>query len=124
ASPGSSDIVFDCELTAVETIPARPDPLEADMMDLLDYLRITEVMYNPPDGKDAEFIELRNISDSTTLNLTGVRLTEGVTFTFPPFSLGPGEHIVVINNLGMFRVVHGDGIKVAGEFNSKLENGS
>ncbi len=31
---------------------------------------------------------------------------------------------MVINNLGMFRVVHGDGIKVAGEFNSKLENGS
>ena len=125
AAPNSSDIVFDCQLTASELLPALPDPIELALQDLLDFLRITEVMYNPPDGNDAEFIELQNISDTVTLDLTGVRFTKGIKFTFPPVSLAPGEHIVVINNQHLFEIIHGRGLNVAGEFeDSRFDNGS
>ena len=44
-------------------------------------LRISELMYNPPGGRDLEFIELAN-SSGETLDLTGVRLSGGIEFDF------------------------------------------
>src|SRR5205809_692724 len=53
------------------------------------YLRITELMYHPaalfgngspPD--EFEYIELKNTSSSLTLNLTGIRFTNGIEFSF------------------------------------------
>ena len=79
----SSDIVFDCSLEVTELVPSPPSPEEEALQALLDNIRITEVMYDPPDGNDAEFIEVRNISDTLTLDLLGVRFTEGVDFVFP-----------------------------------------
>ncbi|MEP4077287.1 lamin tail domain-containing protein [Haloferula sp.] len=60
------------------------------------YLVISELMYHPePDG-EAEFIELLNTSDDTTLDLGGVRFTSGIEYTFPLNTLlPPGERIVV-----------------------------
>src|SRR6185436_20696733 len=53
------------------------------------FLRVTEIMYHPTalSGNPAlpdeyEYLELRNISASTTLNLAGVRLVGGVDFNF------------------------------------------
>ncbi len=121
-SDTSSDIVLDCEIIARETVPAPPGPVELVLQELLDHLRITEVMYNPPDGNDAEFIEVQNISDTLTLDLSGVRFTEGVSFTFPAVTLLPREHIVVVKNRSLFEVVHGPGIRIAGEFEAKFDN--
>ena len=92
------------------------------------YLAITEVMYHPePDGL-AEFIELKNISDSVTLDLAGVTFTEGVSFDFTGSSvttLAPGARVLVVKNLAAFEAAHSGGLPVAGVFaaDSSLSNG-
>ena len=123
ATDNSSDIVFDCELNASESIIAPPGPEEVALQTLLDHLRITEIMYNPPDGSAGEFIEIQNTSYDLTLDLTGVRITEGIKFTFPPTTLEPRRHVVVVKDWEFFEVVHGPGINIAGEFeDGKLDN--
>ena len=125
ASMSSSDIVFDCELTAFETAPAPPDPSETSLQLLLEHLRITELMYNPPDGSSGEYIEILNTSHELPLALEGVRFTEGIEFTFPAITLAPREHIVVVSDLEFFELIHGPGINIAGEFeDGKLHNDS
>lgn len=59
-------------------------------------LKVSEIFHHPPDGSlDPEFIELHNPS-ATTLDLSGVRFSEGISYTFPPGTLlGPGARIVV-----------------------------
>lgn len=83
------------------------------------YLRISEIMYHPePDGL-AEFIELVNTSSSMTLDLTGVRFTEGVEFDFTGSAvttLAPGARVLVVRNAASFAGVHGGGLPVAGSF--------
>src|SRR5688500_8095512 len=73
----------------------KPDP----RLGLLD-LRITEVYYNPlpegdVDGETFEFLEIKNTGNST-LDLSEVGFTEGVTFTFAPGTkLEAKEHLVL-----------------------------
>ena len=92
------------------------------------YLVVSEIMYHPADPNgDAEYIELMNISDAVTLDLSGVSFTAGVDFTFSNGTmLAPGETIVVVLNQVAFESVHGTGLNVAGEFEngSRLNNGS
>ncbi len=67
-----------------------------DPSDLQLYLAVSEIMYHPLSETDEEFIELLNISDSVTLDLGGVRFTNGIDYLFPPgTTLGPGERGVV-----------------------------
>lgn len=87
-------------------------------------LMITEVMYNPlgpalPGGskEDYEFIELRNVSDVITLDLSGVRFTKGVDFNFSNgtiTSLAPGAQVLVVKNLTAFQARYGTHLPVAG----------
>src|SRR6185436_9231645 len=64
--------------------------------DLLNYLRITEVMYDPPAG-GYEFVELHNASASVTLDLAGVKFTQGIDYTcLPGTVLPPGSYLVLI----------------------------
>ncbi|YCM43553.1 lamin tail domain-containing protein [Verrucomicrobiaceae bacterium 227] len=91
------------------------------------YLRISEIMYHPePDGL-AEFIELVNTSSSVTLDLTGVRFTEGVEFDFTGSgvtSLAPGARVLVIRNTASFEAVHGAGLPLAGSFTNATSLGN
>jgi hypothetical protein len=89
-------------------------------------LRITELMYHPPDGSaaDAEFIELRNVG-TAQLDLTGVRFTEGIEFDFSTGSirtLAPGAHVIVVKDLSAFTGRYGGGLPVAGAFTGSLNN--
>ena len=59
-------------------------------------LRITELMYNPPDGKPFEFIELKNTS-GFPLDLSEVSL-EGVNFVFDEGVLASWQSGVLIPN--------------------------
>jgi hypothetical protein len=76
---------------------------------LIAHLRVSELMYNPPEGSDYEFIELYNTSTSLALDLSGVTFTQGITFTIPNgVSLPPGGYLLVVpaasaNNYGTFR---------------------
>jgi hypothetical protein len=96
-------------------------------------LRITEIMYHPtensaisPDPQDFEFIELRNISTTETVDLTGIKFTEGIFFDFTGSavtSLLPGEYVLVVANELAFTNIHGTSLSVAGEFFGSLNNG-
>ena len=83
-------------------------------------LRITEIMYNPPDPNE-EFIELKNIG-AEAINLNLVSFTNGIDFTFPNIELAAGEHIVVVQNNSIFEARHGTNINIAGQYSGKLDN--
>lgn len=106
-------------------------------LNIADYtaLLITEVMYNPapPGGAtswgndDFEFIEIKN-TGSHTLDLSGVRLDDGVFFTFHDSTIGdaqllaPGHHVVVVENEKAFRSRYGSGVYLAGQYWGSLDN--
>src|SRR5438132_205066 len=63
--------------------------------ELRENLRISEIMYNPVGGDNLEYIELINIG-TATIDLTGARFTNGVTFAFGPTLLAANARIVVV----------------------------
>ena len=89
------------------------------------FLRITEVHYNPPEGPDYEFIELRN-TGPVTIDLSSVRFTAGIEFDFGSSAvteLGPGEFVVVVENAAVFASRYDtQGLHIAGEFRGRLGN--
>jgi hypothetical protein len=95
------------------------------------YLRITEIMYNPPaggsfDNEQYEFIELKNIG-TASLKLDGVKLTDGVSYTFETGRnrmLAAGACIVIARNQPAFTSRYGSSINLAlGTFTGSLDNG-
>ena len=97
---------------------------EGDPSDWQKYLVISEVMV-APHNPEAEFIELANTGEST-LDLTGVRFTRGVDFSFAQgTALLPGEYLLVVRNRAAFEGVYGSGLPIAGEFarSTRLNNG-
>lgn len=97
-------------------------------------LRITELMYNPPqmpgdalaDNDEYEFIELKNVG-THTLDLRGVSLADGVTFDFADgsvTSLDPGRFVLVLRNRTAFLARYGADLAplIAGEYVGKLAN--
>ena len=59
-------------------------------------LKVTELMYNPADGKTFEFIELKNTA-GFPINLAGITLS-GVNFAFEEGTLAPWESGLLIPN--------------------------
>lgn len=99
-------------------------PLPPNYDQLMAQLRITEVMYAPNGGGDYEFIELRNLG-ATTLDLSGVRFTNGLDYTFANgTTLAPGAYIVVANSRSSFlsRYPSASGVLAAGSFSGSLDN--
>ena len=77
------------------------------------------------DKNDFEFIELRNISPSLTLDLAQVAFTTGITFSFAGSavtSLAPGGHVVVVKNAAAFAARYGTALPVAGAYPNSLDN--
>ena len=83
-------------------------------------LRITEIMYNPPEPNE-EFIELQNIGIET-INLNLVSFTNGIDFTFPSVELAAGEYVVVVQDSSIFKARHGTNINIAGQYSGRLNN--
>ena len=83
-------------------------------------LRITEIMYHPPDPNH-EFIELKNIGPES-INLNWASFSDGIDFTFPSVQLGSCEHIVVVKDPNQFVAEYGTGANVAGKFTGSLDN--
>ena len=116
-----------------------------------DFLRITELMYNPPTQSIAElesaggvvhsdqlyeYVELTNISETAHIDLSGIQLatqldlagnmTQGYTFDdFHPVMLDPGQRIVVAKNREAFENRYGDRILLLaqGAYTGNLSNG-
>jgi len=80
-----------------------------DPSDQQRYLRVSEIMYNPPaaepfDNEDYEFLELTNVG-SEPLSLAGVKLTDGISYAFADDSsvtLAPGGYLVIVRNREAF----------------------
>lgn len=88
-------------------------------------LAISEVMYNPPGGRDYEFVEIVNYGD-VPVELDGLRLTGAVEFAFSMgkiHTLQPGAVAVVVQDLPRF-VKRYDvvGLPVAGTYYGNLDN--
>ena len=73
------------------------------------YLRISEIMYNPAasdetDAQAYEFIELTNTGPAP-LSLAGAKVTDGITYGFPDDSsvtLAPGGYLVIVKDRTAF----------------------
>lgn len=99
-------------------------------------LAITEIHFNPLNpteeelaehsnwtGNTFEFLELRNIS-SHSIDLRGVKITEGVTYTFEePLSLAPGAFVIVASNPEAFPFRYPSVSPVVGPWSGNLSNG-
>jgi hypothetical protein len=85
------------------------------------HLQITEIMYNPLDGDDYEFIELKNNGQSE-IDLANLSI-EGINFTFPPASdpLPPGRLIVLAHNAQAFAERYPQ-VTIAGIYRGRLSN--
>ena len=70
-------------------------------------LVVSELMYKPNGGSDYEFIELRNLSTTTALDLTPVTISGGVDYAFPSMSLAAGARVIVPKNLAVFQSRYG-----------------
>lgn len=116
-SPGSADMAFGLSFTA-----SAVDDSVAEMIRMLQSLRITEIMYHPLDNVGIEFLELQNVGDAP-LDLTGVRLAEGVEFTFPSWELAPGEYAVLTDDVAAFEQFYGESPFLVGQYAGRLNNG-
>ena len=110
------------------------------------HLRISELHYHPADptmaeaaagfddADDFEFIELVNIGEQP-ITLADARLSkvvidtreQGVLFNFldsPIQRLGPGERVIVVDNLSAFETRYGSDLPVAGQWRGGLSNRS
>ncbi len=100
-------------------------------------LAITELNYNPylptpaeiaagfTDPQAFEFIELRNLSTTEMVDLTGVRFTDGVSFDFTGSAitmLAPQQYVLVVKDLAAFEYRYAAGLPVAGSFAGQLDN--
>ena len=87
-------------------------------------LRITEVMYNPGDGGNVEYIELRN-TGTASINLSGARFDDGQPFslfTFGNINVPAGGYVVATNNTANFQALYGNNAVVAGQWTGSLNN--
>ncbi len=89
--------------------------------DWQEHLVITEVMANPGTNH-AEFIELTNTGD-ISLDLNGVRFTQGISFAFAK-TIEPGEFLLVVRDQAAFESAYGVGLPIAGVFvnGTRLDN--
>ncbi|MGA0844900.1 MAG: lamin tail domain-containing protein [Luteolibacter sp.] len=94
------------------------------------FLVVSEFHYHPAENDDAEFIELLNVSDSVTLDLVGVKFSEGVDFAFADSAittLGPKQRVLVVQDIAAFESIYGTAYssRIAGVFanGSRLSNG-
>ena len=71
---------------------------------------------------DFEFIEVVNISPTDPVNLSGVKFTEGIEFTFGDETLTPGERAVIVHDLAAFQFRYGTGPRVLGQYGQTVED--
>lgn len=126
SSRGETIQILDPDGNVVTEHVYEGDPSEAQQ-----FLRITELMYNPSAGdagspyrrKDYEYIELAN-TGTASLDLTGISLIDGVAYDFEEGTeLAPGGVLLLVSNRAAFESRYGGDQPVAGEFTGNLSNG-
>ena len=100
------------------TYTGTPSPAQLNLI-------VSEIMYHPAGNPDAEYLELSNISDSETLDLTGLKFTDGILFDFTGSSitsLAPGQQVLVVKDPVAFEAIYGASKPVAGIYTGSLDN--
>ncbi len=125
--PGANELVFSAYGFAGQLLGTDTVTMTSTMQDrpLREFLKVTEIMYDPVGGSDYEFIELCN-TGPIPLDVSNVVFTEGISFTFtssPVQTLAPGQYVVIVANTAAFSSRYGtSGITLAGQFSGKLAN--
>ncbi len=119
----SSDVAWGCtlDLKQLSTSTTITNPVPDNIVNLMNQLRITELLYNPIGDSIYEYIELQNTGDSP-LDLTGVRLSDGIDFLFPSITLDPHQYVIVAANQAAFESRYGTSFNVAGQYSGFLSN--
>ena len=112
------------------------DPVVETYITAIAPLVITEFSYQPAPPTleedpaddfsvtDMEFVEVQNVGDEP-VDISAFRFRRGVTFRFEDSSisvLGPGDVLVVVNDLEAFTARYGVNDRVAGEFRGSLND--
>ncbi|MDG2383427.1 MAG: lamin tail domain-containing protein [Pirellulaceae bacterium] len=139
---GPTDLILEATNLRGELVGASTINVTSTVTDrpLEQYLRVTEIMYNPADpttseltnghnnNDDFEYLELLNTGPDT-IQLTDARLVTvdgmGVDFDFATSAvteLAPGESVLVVEDSLAFRTRYGDDLPVAGQWNGQLSN--
>jgi hypothetical protein len=116
------------------SLPIQFETGEPIASHILNNLRITEVMYNPPDPPDGkptdndefEYIELKNTGDEA-IDLISLTFIDGIVFDFLDSRvsiLAPGDFTLVVGNEAAFLSRYGSELstKIAGEYTGRLSN--
>ncbi|HXI51061.1 MAG TPA: lamin tail domain-containing protein, partial [Candidatus Saccharimonadales bacterium] len=98
-------------------------PFDASFYLSLPGLRITELMYHPPDPpagstnsvEDFEYIEFANIG-AVPLNLSRFKLRGGVTFDFGDATLPAGQSGILVRNPDAIASRYGNGLRILGVY--------
>ncbi|HEX5218965.1 MAG TPA: lamin tail domain-containing protein [Verrucomicrobiae bacterium] len=108
--------------------PLEFTPAAVDLISVLrQNLRFSEIMYNPPafgayGSDDLEFLELQNIG-ATTLDLSGLTFSAGITFTFANgTSLAAGQRFLMARNAAGIAARY-PGTTIQGIYTGRLDNG-
>jgi len=120
-STTSSDFLFSAVLEGRTIADTGGEYPYVSQLSLLEGLRVTELMYHAPQGQEGDYVELQNVTN-VSLDLTGVRFTAGVEFTFPPLVLAPGECTVVVSDPAALRARYGADIPIAGPYAGRLSD--
>ncbi|MEN6428183.1 MAG: lamin tail domain-containing protein, partial [Phycisphaerales bacterium] len=90
-------------------------------------LRVSEIMYHPsdmgdPNDPNAEFVEMTNVGNET-IDLSLVRFTDGIEYTFPSFELPAGGYCLLVRDIAVFEARYGNTLPVLGQYAGNLDNG-
>jgi len=118
----SSDLIFSVALEATVVEGGDSEYAYREELRLLDFLRITELMYHSTAGDRLDYVELCN-TGAEPLDLTGLRFTDGIQFTFDSMKLEAGQCVVVVDDLAAFQAACGTEPRIAGEYAGHLSDG-
>ncbi|MCK4886782.1 MAG: lamin tail domain-containing protein [Planctomycetes bacterium] len=115
---------------------SSPTPNAENSYPVVGPIVINEIMYNPPQGADAEYIELYNTSsspialqsyDSDLYINVGWVFSDGISYTFPLGTIIPAHGYVVIARVpSFFTATYGSlpaEVALLGPYDLKLDNG-
>jgi len=91
-------------------------------------IRVTEIHYNPLGGGAYEFVEIKNVSGTTTVGLSEMTFEKGIRYTFAPgATLGPGKYAVLVRNAEVFARRHpgvsgSSDVEIFGQYRGGLDN--
>jgi hypothetical protein len=124
ATPDSTVANMSTFFSGSAQIVSTTDDPRANDSNLIESLRVTEVMFAPdPAHPAAEYIELMNISDEA-LDLSGVRFTQGIRYVLPEGTMLESKNfLLLVHDRVAFEAAYGNEHPVVGTFDGRLTNG-